>query len=72
MFEIIGEAIRILDAIDAPELAQITEYRSIIALRNVIAHQYAVIKPDRISQIAHESLPATLEEIQTILDSNPE
>ena len=71
-FEIIGEAIRVLDAINAPELARITEYRTIIALRNVIAHQYAVIRPDRIWQIAHDSLPVTLEEIRAILQSDPE
>ena len=70
-FEIVGEAIRVLDTMKAPELAQITEYRGIIAMRNVIAHQYAAIKPSRIWQTAVESLPVTLREIEAILDADP-
>jgi uncharacterized protein with HEPN domain len=71
-FEIVGEAIRILDGISAPELAEISDYRAIISLRNVIAHQYAVINPSRIWQIANENLPVTVEEIQAVLDAHPE
>jgi uncharacterized protein with HEPN domain len=71
-FESVGEAIRVLDTMKAPELAQITEYRGIIAMRNVIVHQYAAIKPTRIWQTAVDSLPVTIREIQSILDADPE
>lgn len=42
-FEIIGEALSQLTKLDAALAARITEYRRIIALRNILIHGYASV-----------------------------
>ena len=67
-FEIIGEALRRLEK-DAPEVAfRISEYRRIIAFRNIIAHGYDILDPVITWQAATRKLPILRAETQKLLD----
>jgi uncharacterized protein with HEPN domain len=66
-FEIIGEALGQMQKA-APEVAErITNFRQIIAFRNLLIHGYAVIQHDRVFQIARDSLPTLRAEVTTLL-----
>lgn len=58
LLEIIGEAfVRIRDQ-DPEVFAEITDGHAIIGMRNVIAHGYDVVDPQRIVQVICERIPA--------------
>lgn len=65
--EILGEAVRRLDAL-APEVAaRISEHRRIIGLRNIIAHGYDGLDDDIVWQVVSEKLPVLLQEARALL-----
>lgn len=58
LFEIIGEAlVRIRDQ-DPEVFDRITDGHAIIGVRNVIAHGYDVVDPQRMVQVIHDRIPA--------------
>jgi uncharacterized protein with HEPN domain len=59
-FEILGEALRRLDTIDAGLAAQISEHRRIIAFGNIIAHGYDAVDNDIVWQVVTTKLPVLL------------
>jgi uncharacterized protein with HEPN domain len=65
--EILGEAVRRLDAL-APEIAaRISDHRRIIGLRNIIAHGYDGLDDDIVWQVVSEKVPVLLQEARTLL-----
>ena len=62
-FEIIGEALIRLARHFPEEVEQITDYRQIIGLRNVIAHQYDGINNAIVWQVVESSLSSLQEEV---------
>ena len=68
-FEIIGEALRRLEKDDPDTAARITDYRRIIAFRNVLIHGYDVIDPAIVWSAIVDDLAPLLRDVQTLLDS---
>ena len=69
--EIIGEALRRLDERDHATTARISDYRQIIAFRNILVHGYSMLKHDRVWSVVREYLPALLAEVQQLLAEVP-
>ena len=68
-FEIIGEAISGLARLD-PKLAErLTEYRRIIAFRNILTHAYATIDDRIVWGVVESKLPLLRQEVKNLLDS---
>jgi uncharacterized protein with HEPN domain len=65
--EIIGEALNQLAKIDPGNATTITDYRRIIALRNVLIHGYARVDHQVISNILERSLPALRREVDALM-----
>jgi uncharacterized protein with HEPN domain len=65
--EIIGEALNQLAKLDPDEAARITDYRRIIALRNILVHGYARIDHRVIWNIIERSLPALRREVNALM-----
>jgi uncharacterized protein with HEPN domain len=65
--EIIGEAISQLAKLD-PGLAQrISDWREVIAFRNILIHGYATINHDIVWSVIEDSLPALRQSIAALL-----
>ena len=67
--EIIGEALRRLETLDATLVAQISDYRRIIAFRNIIAHGYDGLDDDIIWQVVTEKLPVLTREATALFET---
>ncbi|TAK30443.1 MAG: DUF86 domain-containing protein [Chloroflexota bacterium] len=67
-FEIIGEALTQLARLDEALAGRITEYRRIIAFRNIIAHGYAKVDHRTVWDIVESKLPALCREVATLLE----
>lgn len=67
-FEIIGEAIRRLEKDDPDTAAHITDYRRIIAFRNVLIHGYDVIDPAIVWSAIEDDLEPLLADVQALLN----
>jgi uncharacterized protein with HEPN domain len=65
--EIIGEALNQLARIDPERAARVTDYRRIIALRNILVHGYAKVDHRVIWNIVERSLPILGREIDGLL-----
>jgi uncharacterized protein with HEPN domain len=65
--EILGEAIRRLEILDLSLAAQISEYRRIIGLRNILAHGYDGVDDDVVWQVIEIKLPILLAEARTLM-----
>ncbi len=65
--EIIGEAINQLSRVDAETAAQISGYRRIIALRNILIHGYAQVDSRILWDVLQMNLPVLQRETQTLL-----
>lgn len=69
-FEIVGEAISRLAQL-SPELAQrLTEYRRIIAFRNILIHAYATIDDRIVWGVVEGKLPQLREEVKNLLTAD--
>ena len=66
--EIIGEALNQASKIDPNLAEEITGFRQIINLRNVIVHGYASIENETIWGILQNDLPALHEQVRKLLD----
>jgi uncharacterized protein with HEPN domain len=65
--EIIGEALSQLAKIDSNRAARITDYRRIIALRNILIHGYAKVDHQVIWNIVERSMAILRQEIDDLL-----
>jgi len=64
--EIIGEVLNRLFQIDAEKIeATIPEFRSIIGLRNIIAHGYDVVDPMIVWDVVVNHVPVLAQQIET-------
>ena len=68
-FEIIGEAMRRLEKDDPDTAARITDYRRIIAFRNVLIHGYDVIDPAIVWSAVEVDLAPLMTDVQALLNS---
>jgi len=64
-FEIVGEALRQLDRLDATLAARIPDLRQIVAFRNILIHGYALMDRARVWRAVEDHLPlrAALEDL---------
>lgn len=67
-FEIIGEALAQLAKLDAALVARISNYRRIIAFRNILIHGYANVDDQLVWDIAETKLPVLSKEITELLE----
>ncbi len=73
-FEIIGEALNQLFKV-APDVAgQISEYRRIVAFRNILIHGYADVDDRVVWGVIETDLPKLRSEVETLIsnDSQPQ
>ena len=66
-FEIIGEALGQLARFDEAIAARITDYRRIIAFRNILVHGYAQVDDRLVWDIVETSLPPLRREVAALL-----
>ena len=66
-FEIIGEAMTRLAAIDEELVGRITHYRRIIAFRNVLIHGYADVDNRLVWGVVESNLPTLAKEVDAFL-----
>ncbi len=68
-FEIIGEAMSRLAAVDEELVGRITHYRRIIAFRNVLIHGYADIDNRLVWGVIEANLSTLSQEVDSLLQS---
>jgi uncharacterized protein with HEPN domain len=68
-FEIIGEAFNQLSNIDPAVVERISEYRRIIAFRNILIHGYSAIDDRVVWDIVETKLPVLRREVETLLSA---
>ena len=66
-FENVGEALPHVSEKDPDSAARITNYRRIIAFRNILIHGYSVLKHDLVWSAVRDYLPKLLNEIELLL-----
>ncbi|MDI6857635.1 MAG: DUF86 domain-containing protein [Dehalococcoidia bacterium] len=66
-FEIIGEPLLHLSRLNPAAANRITEYRRIIAFRNILAHGYAQVDDRLVWDIVETKLPTLREEVASPL-----
>ena len=67
-FEIIGEALAQLARLDTELAAHITDYRRIIAFRNILIHGYTQIDDLLVWDIVETKLPLLHHQVVSLLD----
>ncbi len=70
-FEIAAEALNQLSKSYPSLVAQISNFPAIVAFRNVLAHEYAVVNNRRVWELAQMYAPALRKEIEALLQSLP-
>lgn len=65
--EIIGEALKQASRVDPVLAEEITGFREIINLRNVIVHGYATIENETIWGVLQNDLPTLREQVEKLL-----
>lgn len=68
-FEIIGEAMSKLHKIDPSVAEGITDYRKMIAFRNVLIHGYVVIEPLIVWGVIEGNLEHLIEQVTAIFEN---
>ncbi len=66
-FSIIGEALTQLTRADAAIVERITDFRSIIAFRNILIHAYAQVDDRIVWGIVESKLPVLIEEVAALM-----
>ncbi len=66
-FEIIGEALSRLVQLDKTFAARITEYRRIVAFRNILIHGYADVDDRLVWDVVETKLPLLRGEVEALL-----
>jgi uncharacterized protein with HEPN domain len=66
-FEIVGEALTKLRQLDGALAARISEYRRIIAFRNILIHGYANVDDRLVWEVVETKLPTLRREIDELL-----
>jgi len=66
-FEIIGEALKQLELVEPAVVSKITNYRRIIAFRNILVHGYAVVDDRVVWDVVQKDLPILYREVETLL-----
>ncbi|HWE85724.1 MAG TPA: HepT-like ribonuclease domain-containing protein [Terracidiphilus sp.] len=66
-FAIIGEALLKLDRIDPSAAAKVSEFRSIIAFRNILVHAYAQVDDRIVWGVVQSKLPVLIHEIAALM-----
>lgn len=66
-FEIIGEALNRIKGSGDEILEEITDYRSIISFRNILAHGYDTVEDKVVWGIIESDLDLLIEDIETLL-----
>ena len=69
-FAIIGEALSQLAHLDSGLASRITDYRSIVAFRNILVHAYAQIDDLIVWEIVQWKLPVLLREVTALMEEN--
>ena len=67
-FEIIGEAMTQLARVDESVAARISQYKRIIAFRNVLIHEYADVDDRLVWGVVETNLPTLIPEIDALLE----
>ncbi|MGD0115345.1 MAG: HepT-like ribonuclease domain-containing protein [Dehalococcoidia bacterium] len=67
-FEIVGEALGQLARLDEAIATRITDYRRIIAFRNILIHGYAQVDDRLVWDVVETSLPALRREVAALLE----
>lgn len=67
-FEIIGEALAQLARLDQALASRITEYRRIIAFRNILIHGYAEVDHRIVWDIVESKLPTLRREVASLME----
>ncbi len=67
-FEIVGEALAQMARLEEPLAERISEYRRIIAFRNILAHGYTHIDDRIVWDIVESKLPTLLREVAALLE----
>jgi uncharacterized protein with HEPN domain len=68
--EIIGEALAKLAKVDEPVAARITDYRRIIAFRNILIHGYAEVDHRLVWEVVTTKVPTLTTEVNGLLASD--
>ena len=64
---IVGEALYHLRREDEAVLAALTDPHSIIALRHILVHAYAIVNNETILDLVQQNLPVLLREVENLL-----
>jgi uncharacterized protein with HEPN domain len=68
-FEIVGEALAQMAKLDGAVAERITEYRRIIAFRNILIHGYAEVDDHLVWDVVESKLPILRLEVEQVLGS---
>ena len=68
-FIILGEALGQLERLDPATTARITEYRKVIAFRNILVHGYSTIDDQIVWAVIQNHLPVLKREAEAVLAS---
>ena len=68
-FAIIGEALVQLARVDAALAKKITDFRSIVAFRNLLVHAYAQVDDRLVWDIVQAKLPVLIREVDALVDT---
>lgn len=67
-FEIIGEAVSQLARLDEELAARITNYRRVIAFRNILIHGYSYVDDGLVWDVVETNLPLLRHEVERLLN----